>query len=101
LHPLADALEDAGWDMHFEEGHTAGMTHLVAEVSAQGGAAGGAKDEQEPAFVLRRKHNQHDVGDAGQGKRYEGAVDDGDQENAEQSETEEEMKKRIPDNAMC
>ena len=55
LHPFADAFEDAWGDTLFEEGHAAGVSYLMAEVSAEGGADGGEEDEEEhvPCWAAR------------------------------------------------
>jgi hypothetical protein len=91
LHPVADALEDAGRDVLFDEGHAAGLADLVAEVSAERGACGGEENQQEPAMVLGGEDDDHDVGEAGQRERDEGAVDDGDKEDTEDAEAEEQV----------
>ena len=88
---LADAFEDAGGDVFLKEGHAAALADLIAEVAAERGACCGEEDEQDPAVMLGGEHDDHDVGDAGQGQRYEGAVDDGDEEDTEDAKAEEHV----------
>ena len=54
-----------------------------------------SSDEEEEVGVLRGEHDDHDVGDAGDGQRDEGGVDDGDEEDAEEAEVEEEGEERV------
>ena len=75
LHPGGDALEDAGGDMLFEEGHATGLAGGVGEEASEGGAGGGDGDEQDGVGVAGGVEDDHDVGDAGDGEGDEGAVD--------------------------
>jgi len=100
LHPVAYALEDACGDVFFEEGHAAALTDLVAKISAECGACGCKKDEQDDVLLAGGHHDDHDVGDAGHGQRDEGAVDNGDEEDAEDAEAEEQVHKRAAGAAM-
>jgi hypothetical protein len=91
LHPVGDALEDAGGDVFFEELHASGLTGGVGEESADGGTEGGDGDEQDGVGVGGGVEDQHDVGDAGDGEWDEGAVDDRDEEEADEAQVEEEV----------
>lgn len=91
LHPSGDAFEDARGHVFLEELHAAGVSDLVAEVSADRGAEGGGEHEEEEAGVLRGEEDEHDVGDAGDGEGDEGGVDDGDEEDADEAVAEEEV----------
>jgi len=42
LHPVADPLEDARWDVLFEEVHASGLADLVADGTAEKGAESAA-----------------------------------------------------------
>ena len=95
LHPVADGLEEARGDVFFEEGHAAGLADLVAEEAAEERAGGGRADEEEEIGVLRGEHHDHDVGDAGDGQRDEGRVDDGDEEHADDAEGEQQVEERV------
>jgi len=91
LHPGADALEDAWRDVFFEEGHATGLADLVAEVAAERGACGGEQDEEDGVRLLGGEEDDHDVGEARDGQRDKGRVDDGDQEDAEDAEGDEQV----------
>ena len=91
FHPEADAFEDARGDAFLEEGHTTTLADLMAEVSAERGAGTCEQDEEDYVLALGGHHDDHDVGDPGYGKRDEGAVHDGDQEDTAETEAEEEV----------
>lgn len=100
LHPLADSFEDARGNAFLKESHAAALTDQMAEVSAERGAHSGQQNQQDDVLVLRRHDDDHDVGDAGYRQWNEGAVDDGNQEYAEESEAEKEMEERAAGSAM-
>jgi hypothetical protein len=45
--------------------------------------------------VLGGEHHDHDVGEAGDGQRDEGRVDDGDEKHADDAEGEQQMEERV------
>ena len=92
LHPAADALEDAGWGAFFDKAHAAGLADLVAEITAEGGAAGRGEEQEPDVGVLGSVEDAHDVGDAGDGQGDEGGIDDRDEEETEEAEGEENAK---------
>ncbi len=51
----------------------------------------GGSDEQEEVRMLRGHHDDHDVGDAGDGQRDEGRIDDGDEQQTGDAEGEQRM----------
>ena len=63
---LSNCIRNAGGGSY-----SAGVADLVAEVSADGGAGGGDRDEQVPEMMLRGHDDDHDVGDARQRQRDE------------------------------
>ena len=89
LHPFADAFEDAGGDAFFEKRHAAALTDLIAEESAERGASGCEKNEEDDVLMPGGHEDDQNVGDAGHGQRDEGAIDDGDEEDAEDTEAGE------------
>ena len=91
FHPAGDAFEDARRDALLDELHAPGVTNLIAEIAPESGAEGGGEHEEDEVGVLGGEQNDHDVGDAGDGQRHERGVDDGDEEDADQSEAEDEV----------
>lgn len=91
FHPGGDAGEDALGDVLLEEGQAASLTDCVGDEAADGGAEGGDGDEQDGVGVRGGVDDQHDVGDPGDGERDKGAVDAGDQEEADETEVDEEV----------
>ena len=95
LHPVAGPLEDAGWDVLLQEAHASCVAGLVADGSAEKGAEGGRANEKEEIGVLCGEHDDHEVGEAGDGQRDEGGVDDGDKQDPDEAEGEQEVEERI------
>ncbi len=91
IHRRREAFEDAWGNAFLEEGHAAALADQMAEVSAERGADGGEQNEEDYALMLRGEDDDHDVGEAGHGQWDEGAVDNGDQEDAKESEAEKDV----------
>ena len=85
------SLKMRGGNALFEEGHAAGLTHLIAEIAAKRRAAVARRMSRTASSPRREDSRIHDVGDTGDGQGNEGTVDDGDEEEAEEAEAEEEM----------
>ncbi len=75
FHPAGDGLEEAFGDVLFKEGHAPGAASGVGEIASDGGAQRGEADEKEEVRLAGGVQDDHDVGDAGDGQRYERAVD--------------------------
>ncbi len=73
----------------------AGLAGGVGEKASHGRASGSDEDQQEDVLMRGGVEDQHDVGDAGDGQRHEGAVHDRDEEESGEAEVEEEVRERV------
>ena len=95
FHPISDAAEDALGDVLCEEGHASGLTYGVGEKASDGRAEGGDGNEEEEVGVRGGEEDDEDVGDAGERKRDEGAIDCRDGEQADEAEVAEEVDEAV------